>query len=52
MSRISETEMVASAAISRARVADRGLVVKTTKYDIELLREKLEGCGSVTYEIE
>lgn len=48
MSRKSETEMVASAAISRARVVDRGFVVKTTKYDIELVREKLAGWGSVT----
>ena len=48
MSRNSETEMVASAAISRARVVDRGFVVKTTKYDIELVREKLAGWGSVT----
>ena len=52
MSRKSETEMVASAAISRARVVDRGFVVKTTKYDIELVREKLAGWGSVTYEIK
>ena len=48
MSRKSETEMVASAAISRARVVDRGFVVKTTKYDIELEREKFAGWGSVT----
>ena len=43
MSRNSETEMVASAAISRARDADRGFVVKTTKYGIELVRVKLAG---------
>lgn len=52
MSRNSETEMVASAAISRARVVDRGFVVKTTKYDIELVRVNLAGWGSVTYGIE
>lgn len=47
-SRSRETDMVASDAISRARVKDRGAVVKTTKYEIELVREKLAGCGNVT----
>lgn len=47
-SRSSETDIVASDAISRARVDERGFVVKTTKYDIELEREKFAGWGSVT----
>ena len=38
--------MVASDAISRARVDDRGVVVNTMKYDIELEREKVAGWGA------
>ena len=47
-SRRSETEIVASAAISRASDTDRGFVVNTTKYDSALDRAKVAGCGSVT----
>ena len=48
-SRMSETEMVESTAISRAMVAERGFVVNTTKYEMALAREKVAGWGSVTY---
>ena len=50
-SRRSETEMVASEAISRARFNERGFVVNTTKYDIELEREKVAGWGRVTWHL-
>ena len=52
MSRESDTDTVASAAISRASMVDRGVVVKTTKYDIEPEREKLAGWGRVTCRIK
>lgn len=43
-----EIEMVASEAISRARLEDRGVVVKTTKYGMEEAREKVTDVGNVT----
>lgn len=46
--RWSVTEIVASEAISRARLGDRGVVVKTTKKGIEELREKVTDVGKVT----
>lgn len=45
--RSSETDIVASAAISRARDDDRGVVVNTTKYGMEVAREKVTGLGRV-----
>lgn len=47
-SRTSETDIVASDAISRTSVDERGHVVKTTKYDTEPLRENVAGLGRVT----
>lgn len=43
-----DTDIVASAAISRARVFERGVVVNTTKYGIEEFRAKVKDSGSVT----
>lgn len=42
------TDIVASVAISRARVEERGLVVNTTKKGMDPGREKDDGSGSVT----
>jgi len=41
--------MVASVAISPVRTGHRGVVVNTTKYGIELLRENVRERGRVTY---
>lgn len=46
--RRSDTDTVASTAISRARSGHRGLVVKTTKKGTQADRGKVEGTGSVT----
>lgn len=43
-----EMEIVASEAISRASVEDRGVVVKTTKYGMEEARENVTDVGNVT----
>ena len=43
-----DKEIVASAAISRARDDDRGVVVNTTKYGMEEAREKEKDIGRVT----
>jgi hypothetical protein len=47
MRRRRETEIVASAAISRARLADRGVVLKITKYGILQGRRYVRGFGRV-----
>lgn len=47
--RSNETDIVASAAISRAKDGDRGVVVNTTKYGIDEEREKVTDVGSVTW---
>ena len=43
-----DTVIVASAAISRARIGERGRVVKTTKKGIAAERENVAGSGNVT----
>ena len=47
--RTSDMEIVASAAISLAMLAERGVVVKTTKYGIEEARGNVTEVGKVTY---
>jgi len=47
--RTSDTHIVASAAISLASWAERGVVVKTTKKGIDDAREKVKEDGSVIY---
>ena len=43
-----ETEIVASTAISRASIGERGFVVKTTKKGTDADRGKVEGTGRVS----
>ncbi len=48
-SRMSETDIVASEAISRVKDSDRGVVVNTTKYGREEERGKVRLVGRVIY---